>query len=142
MPKPASPAALTTTWQQVLTLRLQRQYLAERTTADHLVDVVERMIGLHAQVMSSAELQAAARINGLRSADVRDALWDQRSLVKVWAFRQTLHLLTATDLAEFVVAARSLERWHTPAWLRYFVLTEREVGEMVEAIGAELPIGR
>ncbi|MEA2518109.1 MAG: hypothetical protein QOF49_189 [Chloroflexota bacterium] len=100
--------------------------------------VVERIVGLHAQVMSSAELQAAARIDGLRPADVREALWERRSLVKVWAFRQTLHLLTAADLAEFVVAARSLERWHTPAWLRYFGLTEGEVDGITSAVGAAL----
>jgi hypothetical protein len=96
------------------------------------------MVGLHAQVMSSAELQAAARLDGLRAADVREALWERRCLVKVWAYRETLHLLTADDLAEFVVAARSLERWHTPAWLRYFILTEREVGELIDAVGAVL----
>jgi hypothetical protein len=66
---------------------------------------------------------------------VRAALWERRSLVKVWAFRQTLHLLTAEDLAEFVVAARSLERWHTPAWLRYFKMTEEGVDEVLQAIG-------
>jgi hypothetical protein len=93
------------------------------------------MVGLHAQVMSSAELQAAARIDGLRPSDVRDALWERRSLVKTWSFRQTLHLLTADDLAEFVVAARSLERWHTPAWLKYFKMTEKGVDEVLEAIG-------
>jgi Winged helix DNA-binding domain len=135
-PTPASPPALTTTWPQVLALRLQRQSLADRSTAEDLVDVVSRMIGLHAQVMSSAELQAAARIDGLRPTDVRDALWQQRSLVKVWAFRQTLHLLSPGDLAEFVVAARSLERWHTPAWLRYFKMTEAGVAEVTDTIGA------
>jgi hypothetical protein len=85
--------------------------------------------------MSSAELQAAARIDGLRPADVRGALWERRTIVKTWAFRQTLHLLTAVDLAEFVVAARSLERWHTPAWLRYFQMTEEGVDEVLQAIG-------
>ena len=119
-------------------MRLDRQQLAERTTPDRLIDLVGRLVGLHAQVMSSAELQAAARIDGLRAADLRDALWERRSLVKVWAFRQTLHLLTADDLAEFVVAARSLERWHTPVWLRYFKLTEDEVDAIVVAIGASL----
>jgi hypothetical protein len=119
-------------------MRLDRQRLEERTTPDRLVDLVGRLVGLHAQVMSSAELQAAARIDGLRAADVRDVLWERRSLVKVWAFRQTLHLLTADDLAEFVVAARSLERWHTPVWLRYFKLTEDEVDAIVVAIGASL----
>jgi hypothetical protein len=131
----AAPEALSTTWPQVLALRLQRQDVLDRVKPGRLVDVVGRMIGLHAQVTSSAELQAAARIDGLRPADVRDALWEQRSLVKVWAFRQTLHLLRPDDLAEFVVAARSLERWHTPAWLRYFKMTEEGVDEVLQAIG-------
>jgi hypothetical protein len=89
-------------------------------------------------VMSSAELQAAARIDGLHAGDVREALWQRRTLIKTWAFRQTLHLLSADDLAEFVVAARSLERWHTRAWLRYFKMTETGVSEVIEAIGAVL----
>ena len=136
MPKNAfAPHALETTWCHVLALRLDRQGVLERASRDGLVDVVGRMVGLHAQVMSSAELQASARISGLRPADVRDALWERRSLVKTWSFRQTLHLLTADDLAEFVVAARSLERWHTPAWLRYFKMTEEGVDEVLEAIG-------
>jgi Winged helix DNA-binding domain len=88
--------------------------------------------------MSFAELQAAARIDGLRAGDVREALWERRTIVKTWAFRQTLHLLTADDLAEFVLAARSLERWHTAAWLRYFRMTEAEVGEVIDAIGDAL----
>jgi winged helix DNA-binding protein len=129
---------ISTTWPQVLALRLARQHVLEREAPERLVDVVGEMIGLHGQVMSSAELQAAARIDGLRPADVREALWERRSLVKVWAFRQTLHLLTVDDLAEFVVAARSLERWHTPAWLRWFKMTEEGVSEIIDTIGAVL----
>jgi hypothetical protein len=135
VPKRPPEPALRTTWAQVLTLRLERQHLLDRLPHAKLVDVVGEMVGLHAQVMSSAGLQAAARLDGLRAADVRDALWERRTLVKVWAFRQTLHLLTADDLAEFVLAARSLERWHTPAWLRYFKMTEEGVAEVIEAIG-------
>jgi hypothetical protein len=135
VPKTTAPPALETTWRRVLALRLERQGVLQRAARHHLVDVVGRMVGLHAQVMSSAELQAAARIDGLRPSDIRDALWERRSLVKTWAFRQTLHVLTADDLAEFVVAARSLERWHTPAWLKYFKMTEQGVDEVLEAIG-------
>jgi len=138
MPKVNPPPPISTTWSQVLTLRLQRQGILDRAKPDELVEVAGRMVGLHAQVMSSVELQAAARIDGLRPADVRDALWERRSLVKTWAFRQTLHLLTADDLATFVVAARSLERWHTPAWLRYFKLTEEGIAEVIDAIGDAL----
>jgi len=135
MPKTPAPPAFSTTWAKVLALRLERQRLVARANAAQLVDVVGGLVGLHAQVMSSAELQAAVRIDGLRPADVRDALWERRSLVKVWAFRQTLHLLTADDLAEFVLAARTLERWHTPAWLRYFKMTEEGVAEVIDSIG-------
>lgn len=138
MPKPTEPPALSTTWRHVLALRLHRQNVIRRTSPDRVVDVVGAMVGLHAQVMSSAELQAAARIDGLGASDVRDALWDRRTLVKVWAFRQTLHLLTADDLSEFVAAARSLERWRAPAWLRYFKLSETEVEAIIDAIGAVL----
>ena len=53
-----------------------------------------------------------------------------------WAFRQTLHLLRPDDLAEFVVAARSLERWHSPVWLRYFKMSEAGVAQVIDTIGA------
>jgi Winged helix DNA-binding domain len=85
--------------------------------------------------MSAGELQLAARIDGLRPDDVRDALWRHRTLVKTWAYRQTLHLLTPDDYAGFVAAAASLERWHTPVWLRYFNQTEAQVGAMIETVG-------
>ena len=131
MPSPSTPVVLSTDWARVIALRLARQGLIDRTGQSGVVDVVGRMVGLHAQVMSSAELQAAARIDGIHAGDVRDALWERRELVKTWAFRQTLHLLTPGDFGEFVIAARSLERWHTAAWLRYFKLTEPEVSKVL-----------
>ena len=50
-----------------------------RHRIDWPVDVVREMVGMHAQVTSLAELQLAARIDGLRPADVRDALASERS---------------------------------------------------------------
>src|SRR4029079_4701390 len=130
MPKATSQPALSTDWSRVLALRLQRQHLAERTKAEHLVDVVREMVGLHAQVASAAELQAAARIDGLRPDDVRDALASDRSIVKEWALRGTLHPPTPDDLADFVVAAATRERWHEDVWLRYVEMTEDQVERM------------
>ncbi len=131
---PAEPTA-SATWEQALALRLERQHVISRVAANRLIDIPAELLGLHAQVMSAAELQVGARVDGVRAVDVRDALWEQRRLVKVWAFRQTLHLLTPDDLVEFVTASPSLERWHTPAWLRYFKLTEREIEAIIDAIG-------
>ena len=42
-----------------------------------------------------------ARIEGLDSGAVRRALWEERSLVKTWAMRGTLHLLPASELARW-----------------------------------------
>ncbi len=93
------------------------------------------MVGLHAQVMSSAALQAAARIDGLRTADVRDALASRRSIVKAWSFRGTLHLLTPDDLADFVLAAATRERWREAVWLRFVELTESGMERLIRAVG-------
>src|SRR5438874_8884630 len=63
------------------------------------------MIGVQAQVMSAAELALGARVDRLRPADVQAALWQERTLVKTWAMRGTIHLFAAEDLP-LVVAAR------------------------------------
>ena len=57
--------------------------------------------------MSSAELSAWARIDGLDSGDVGAALWQARTLVKVWAMRWTLHLLSAADFPLYLAAFRA-----------------------------------
>ena len=98
-------APVSATWLQVATLRLERQHLVDRLPADRMLDVVREHVGIQAQVMSLAELQLNARVDGLRPDDVRDALWRHRSLVKTWAMRGTLHLIASDDLASFVAAA-------------------------------------
>ena len=76
--------------------RLARSALTERSSS--LVDVVRQVGGIHAQVQASAELQLAARVDGIAQGDVRDALWRDRTLVKAWTMRGTLHLHVADEL--------------------------------------------
>jgi hypothetical protein len=80
-------------WRQVIAWRLGRHHLGERVPAKAMLDVVAGIAGLHAQVMSSAELTLAGRVDGLEPDAVRRALWEERDLVKTWAMRGTLHLL-------------------------------------------------
>ena len=80
-------------WAQVMAWRTARHHLDERVPAKAMLDVVAEIAGVHVQVMSSAELTLAARVEGLGPDDVRCALWQERSLVKTWAMRGTLHLL-------------------------------------------------
>lgn len=139
MPRRSPPLpALETGWDRVLALRLARHHLAVRATPDRAVDVVADLVGLHAQVMGSAELQLGARVDGLRAADVRDVVWEQRRLVKAWSFRGTLHLLVPDDLADFVLAAATRERWHEPTWQRYFGMTVERMESIIAAVDAVL----
>jgi hypothetical protein len=97
--------------------------------------VVRQICGLHAQVMSSAELTLWARVEDLEPDAVQEALWKERSLVKTWAMRGTLHLLPASELPIWVGAQGVLKpRHHAPSWLRYFGLTREEAESLIAAI--------
>ena len=113
-----------TDWNGVRARRLERSSLAERGGADKLTPVADELCGVQAQVQLSAELQLAARVDGLVQADVRDALWSRRELVKAWTVRGTLHLHPASELALWHAARRAvtpearhegLEIWRDPA---------------------------
>lgn len=91
-------------WQQALAWRLRRHHLVTRAKPSDLLRVVGEICGLHAQLMSSAELSLWARIDGLERDAVHNALWEERALVKLWATRGTLHLLPSAELGVWVSA--------------------------------------
>jgi Winged helix DNA-binding domain len=133
------PGVVSTTWEDVRARRLARSALAMRAPADRLVEVAHDLAGVHAQVQASAELQLASRLDGLAQADVRQALWERRLLVKAWTLRGTLHLHPAGELALWHAARRAvagppgeLAAWRDPAG----VLHPEVEREEVEAIRA------
>ena len=104
-------------WHQVHAWRLAQHGLSPRFSQRDFVKAVTLTGGIQAQVMSAAELAFCTRVEGLCSEDVRSALWQDRTLVKTWAMRGTLHLLSASELPLYV-AARD---WHNNAsWSNYF----------------------
>jgi len=114
------------------------QHLATPLPAAAFDRMVRDICGLHAQVMSSAELAAAVRMEGLRRGTVASGLWEERRLVKTWAMRGTLHLLLAEELPLYV-AALSNRRFDLDApWLRYFGMTPGDVPALVDAVGRAL----
>jgi len=105
------------TWDQVNAWRLSQQCLSPRLERQDYITAATRTGGIQAQVMSAAELALGARVDGLSPEDVQSALWQDRTLVKTWAMRGTLHLIAASDLPLYV-AARSL--YETRNWTHYF----------------------
>ncbi|GAA3154999.1 winged helix DNA-binding domain-containing protein [Planomonospora alba] len=98
----------TMTWAEVRALRLRRHGLAEPFTGAGPADVAAATAGTHAQVMSAAELAIGSRLAGATRSDVRAALWEERSLVKTFGPRGTVHLLPARDLEKWVGALSPL----------------------------------
>ena len=103
-------------WADVVARRLARSSLVPR--AGNLIEVVSRVGGVQAQLQSSAELQLAARVDGLTQAEVRAALWERRELAKAWTLRGTLHLHPAAELPLWHAARRAvaIAGEGLPAW--------------------------
>jgi hypothetical protein len=95
-----------------------------------MLAVVSALCGLQAQLMSSAEVALWARVAGLDTDAVSRALWEERSLVKTWGMRGTLHLFASNEYALWQPALGSLPLFR-PVWLRYFGVT----AEQMETVG-------
>jgi hypothetical protein len=125
-------------WESVLAWRMERQHLTRRST-DPLA-VVSDVCGLHAQVLSSAQLTLSARVED--PPDVEELLWRERTLVKTWAMRGTLHLLRADELPLYTGAQATLRpRYEQPTWLRHFKLTRADAERIVTGVPAALRDG-
>lgn len=130
------------TWEEVRARRLARSSLTDRARPEQLANVVRELCGVHAQVQASAELQLAARIDGLTQQDVRDALWCDRTLVKAWTPRGTLHLHPAKELALWLAARRALgddsskglEPWPDPKGVLHPPVSADELAELQAAV--------
>ncbi|MFI8961110.1 winged helix DNA-binding domain-containing protein [Streptomyces sp. NPDC053493] len=147
-PSPAAPAApVRVTWARANARRIRRQFLAAPADAPAAAGpaaVAGAMLGAHAQVLSAAELSVALRTTAATRADVRAALWEDRSLVKTFGPRGTVHLLPAADLPMWTGALSALPagRNAQPEGVR---MTAEQTDEVVTAIadaltGAELTV--
>lgn len=136
--RPATAAvAAELSWPQVHAFRLRRHHLHQRAAGKDLIGVAGDICGAQAQVMSAAELQLAVRVECTTGA-VREALWKDRSLVKTWLMRGTLHLLPAGDLPVFTAAMNGSWAKPRPSWFEYFGLRERDLAQLTETITGAL----
>jgi hypothetical protein len=109
---------LRVSWEQALGWRMQRQLL-DPIGQLPVEEVVRRLGGVQAQVASSAELAVRVRRDASRPGEVARALSDGL-LIKTWAMRGTLHLLTPEEGGAFLSLIASGRTWELPSWQRYF----------------------
>jgi hypothetical protein len=125
-------------WAQAIARRARRHHLHRRAPRGAMLDVASELVGVHAQVMSSAELTLWARVEDLEPDAVRHALWEERTLVKLWAMRGTLHLAPAREYALWRGALSTYKHWRRPGWRRYFGVDEVELDALLDAVGDAL----
>ena len=97
-----------TSWPEVNARRLARHGLT--TPLASFPEAAAAMAGAHAQVMSAAEVSLALRVTDTTRADVAAALWEERSLVKTFGPRGTVHVLPAADLSWWLSALGSVPK--------------------------------
>jgi hypothetical protein len=108
-------------WPQALAWRMRRQLL-DPVGELSAPDVVRRLCGVQAQVASSAELAIRVRQQASQPREVAEAL-AAGGLIKTWAMRGTLHLLTPEDAGAFLSLLAAGRSWEVPSWQRYFGMT-------------------
>jgi winged helix DNA-binding protein len=133
---PAAPAA-SLTWRGVTARRMARHALAAPATDLTPAGVAGVLCGAHAQLLTAAELSIGRRVAGATRSDVRRALWQERSLVKTFGPRGTIHLLPTADLPMWTGALSALPSPGSahPEGVRF---TPEQADTVVGAIGGAL----
>jgi hypothetical protein len=85
-----------------LRLRAQRLISAGTKASDSVAQLVRDVCGVQAQEPPAAVLAVWVRRGGLVASQVEDARLHERSILRTWCMRGTLHLLATEDLGWLV----------------------------------------
>src|SRR5437879_8253985 len=114
-----------------------RRQLLDPVGDESAVGVVRRLCAVQAQVAVFAELCVRGRSIRSKPGDVGRALSDGR-LIKTWAMRGTLHLLTPGDAGTFLSLIASGRNWERPSWQKYFGVSPKQLDALREVVRGAL----
>ena len=109
------------TWAKALGWRLRR-HLLDPVGSGSVADVVGQLGAIPAWPDTAAELAIGARRAGGRSGDAAQAL-SAGKVVKVFAFRGGMHLMTPQDAGAYLSVRSSSRMWELPSWQSFYELT-------------------
>src|SRR5438309_8094626 len=86
---------------QIRILRLRSQKLAPQQpgASTSVAHVVKEVCGIQAQDANAAALAVRIRSTGLVASDVEHARVQERTIIRTWGMRGTLHLLATEDIS-------------------------------------------
>jgi hypothetical protein len=131
-------------------LRLRGHLLADAARPAYgvatVADVVRDVCGLQAQDVRASPLSVRARLVGVSSADVLGARVEERSVVRNWYMRGTLHLVAAEDAAWLLSLVGPAMVRAGASRRRQMGITEDEYARALrvirDALAAEGPLSR
>ena len=108
------------TWAQALAWRMSRQFL-DPISAGSVEDVVARLGAVQGQSEFGYELSINMRRAASSPADVGAAIGDGR-LIRTFAFRGAVHLMTPETAAMYLALRSSSRMWELPSWQTFYKL--------------------
>jgi Winged helix DNA-binding domain len=127
-------------WIGVMARRMARSHLIKPAEGAAPADIATALCGVHAQILTAAELSIGRRIVGATRADVHRALWHERTLVKTFGPRGTVHLVAAADLPTWTGALSALPS-SVPTHPDPVRFTPQQTEEVIGAIAESLAEG-
>lgn len=121
-------------WDQVLAFRLERHFLTQPAPREKLLSVASTVCGLHAQVPSSPEVALWTRVAGLAPGAVKRALEEDRTLIRTWTIRDTVHVVPAHDLPLYVAVLRPRAEGPSDGWLNQRRMTRTQYDAIVQNV--------
>ena len=118
--------------------RVGTHHLDARVPGKALLDVVATIGGLHAQLMSSAELTAWARVEKLEPDGVSRGAAGGPQPGQDVGHAGTLHLLPSAEYGLWQAGLSTYRHFLKPSWSKAFGLTPDDLDKLGEAICAAL----
>jgi hypothetical protein len=89
---------------------------------------------LQAQVPAAAELGIGVRLAGCNEGTVRRAIREERSIVRTYGNRSTVHLVAAAELPMWMAAMRAAKGWRSTAWYEKHGLDTVQTDSLIAAL--------
>ena len=99
---------------------LRRHHLIEPAKPEQAVDVIDDILGLNAQGALNYQLSLWSRVEGLDRGFIRRALTEEKTLVRSWLMRNTVHIVPSRS---FPLVRAALRESLMGEWNRWTVKT-------------------
>ena len=104
--------------EKVTRLYLTKHHLLKKAKKNQLVKVVNDVCGLHAQALLTPYLSLRSRVENFENAQLDQALYNDKTMVKTWCMRGTLHVIPSEDLPIYNKALKRMWFEHHGRYMR------------------------